>query len=43
MAPSISCAENSFGSLETTIYLFFKYYPEAKGWKEYIFKKWSYV
>ena len=27
MAPSISSAENPFSSVETTIYLFFKYYP----------------
>ena len=27
MVPSISSAENSFSSVETTFYLFFKYYP----------------
>ena len=27
MVPSISSAENSFSSVETTIYYFFNYYP----------------
>ena len=40
MAPSISSAENSFSSVKTTIYLFFKYYPVENRLEQiYIFKK----
>ena len=40
MAPSISSAENSFSSVKTTIYLFFKYYPVENRLEQInIFKK----
>ena len=40
MAPSISSALNSFSSVETTIYLFLKYYPvENRLQQIYFFKK----
>ena len=39
MAPSISSADNSFSSVETTIYLFFKYYPVEKRLEQIYFLK----
>ena len=40
MAPSISSALNSFSSVETTIYLFLKYYPVENRLEQiYFFKK----
>ena len=37
MAPNISSAENSFSSVKTTIYLFFKYYPVENRLEHIIF------
>ena len=39
MALSISRAENSFSSVETTIYLFFKYYLVENWLEQILFKK----
>ena len=39
MAPSISSADNSFSSVETTIYLFFKYYPVENRLEQIYFLK----
>ena len=39
MAPSISSAENSFSSVETTIYLFFKYHPVENRLEQIYFLK----
>ena len=39
MAPSISSVENSFSSVETTIYLFFKYYPVENRLEQIYFLK----
>ena len=39
MAPNISSAENSFSSVETTTYLFFKYYLVEKRLEKYLKKK----
>ena len=36
MTPSISSAENSFSSVETTIYLSFKF-PPVENWLEQIY------
>ena len=36
MTPSISSAENSFSSVETTIYLSFKF-PPVENWLEHIY------
>ena len=39
MAPSISSPENSFSSVERTIYLFFKYYPVENRLEQIYFLK----
>ena len=39
MAPSSSSAENSFFSVEITIYLFFKYYPVDNRLEQIYFLK----
>ena len=39
MLPSISSVENSFSSVKTTIYLFFKYYQVENRQEEMYFLK----